>query len=358
MLNYIIRRLLLVVPTLIGITMLIFLVMAIAPGGVAGSLVDAEGSMRPEERRALEEYLNRRYGLNKPLYVQYLRWCNQISPVGFEVRPDGTLGRFRLLKMPDLGRSFLRNEPVIDIVSRALPITLLLNLITIPIIYGVAVTAGIYAARYRGRAFDNVSSIVFLGLWSLPVMLVGVMLIGFLANRDIIALFPEGGLHDIRAGSFAFFPRWGPDGFQRGWLLDFLWHLAAPVMCLTYGGFAFLTKLMRTSVLDNLASDFVRTARAKGVDEKAVLFGHVLRNSLLPLITVAAGILPGLLGGSLVVEYIFGINGMGRVMVEAVFAKDRDIVLANALVVGTVSLLSLLIADILYAVADPRVSYE
>jgi ABC-type dipeptide/oligopeptide/nickel transport system permease component len=357
MLNYIIRRLLLMIPTLLGITLLVFLTMALSPGGLMGPLADSQGEARPDERKYIEEYYRRRYGLDRPVLVQYLTWLNHVSPVGFEVQDDGSLGRFRLLKMPDLGRS-RSNEAVTQLVARALPITLLLNLIALPIVYGVSVTAGIYAARHRGKLFDHASGVAFMALWSLPQILVGVLLIGFLANRDILRLFPESGLHDIRAGSFAFLPHWSGSTLQRGWLLDFFWHLVAPVICLTYAGFAFLSKLMRASVLDNLASDFVRTARAKGVDERRVLFAHVLRNSLLPLITVAASILPAMLGGSLIVETIFSINGMGRMMIAAIMEKDREIVLANTLVVGFISLLSLLVADILYAVADPRVSYE
>ena len=122
--------------------------------------------------------------------------------------------------------------------------------------------------------------------------------------------------------------------FQRGWLLDAIWHLVLPVICISYGGFAFLAKLMRSSVLENLSADFARTARAKGLPENVVLFRHVLSNSLLPLITVAAYILPGMLGGSLIVETIFGINGMGRLMIEAIYMKDRELVMSETLVVG------------------------
>jgi peptide/nickel transport system permease protein len=127
---------------------------------------------------------------------------------------------------------------------------------------------------------------------------------------------------------------------------------------MSYGGFAFLSKLTRSAVLENLSADFVRTARAKGVTEKNVLFRHVLRNSLLPLITVAADILPSLLVGTVIVETIFSVNGMGRLMVEAAQQRDPELVLSEALVVSLVTLLSYLMADIAYAIADPRVAYE
>jgi ABC-type dipeptide/oligopeptide/nickel transport system permease component len=130
------------------------------------------------------------------------------------------------------------------------------------------------------------------------------------------------------------------------------------VLCLTYGGFAFLTKLTRSAVLENLASDYARTARAKGLPSRIVLFRHVFRNSLIPLITLAAGILPGLLAGSIIVESIFSIPGMGQLAIYAVQTRDRELVLAEALVSGLLGLLSYLLSDLSYAIADPRVSYE
>jgi peptide/nickel transport system permease protein len=148
-----------------------------------------------------------------------------------------------------------------------------------------------------------------------------------------------------------------PD-MARGFLLDRLWHLVLPVICLSYGGFAFLAKLTRSAVLENLQSDFARTARAKGAPENIVLWRHVFRNSLLPLITVSAALLPGLLAGSVIVESIFSIDGMGKLAVEAVQTRDRELVLSITFVSGLLTLLSYLIADLCYAFADPRVSYE
>jgi peptide/nickel transport system permease protein len=235
---------------------------------------------------------------------------------------------------------------------------LLLNLVTIPIIYIIAITSGIYAARHRGKVFDVASGLTFIALYSMPAIWIGVMLIGIFANRDIFQWFPTGGLHSTGADSMSYLPRWSEGSFQRGWLLDAAWHLALPVVCMTYGGFAFLSKLMRAAVLENISADFARTARAKGLADRVVLFRHVVSNSILPLITVAASILPSLLGGSVIVESIFSLNGMGRLMLEAIKMKDQELVLSEICVVAIVSLLSLLVADICYALADPRVSYE
>ena len=356
MLSYIIRRILLIFPTLIGITALVFFVMSLAPGGAMASLMSHEGEMRQEERRAREEYLNERFGLKDPKPVQYLRWLNHVSPLGWVKGSDGHWHGPRF-KAPDLGKSFTKGRPVADLIAECLPVTLLLNLLALPITYVIGVLTGILAARHRGRWFDTTTGVVFLGLWSIPTIWAGIMVQGFLANRQYYFWFPVGGLHDFTADQMAFMPHFTPSGWTPGWLLDTLWHLVLPVVCMSYSGLAFLSKLTRSSILENMSADFVRTARAKGVPETHIMFRHVFRNSLLPLITVAADILPGLLVGAVIVETIFSINGMGRLMVEAAQQRDQELVLSETLVVSLIGLVSYLIADIGYAIADPRVTY-
>jgi peptide/nickel transport system permease protein len=471
MLTYIIRRLLLMIPTLLGITMVVFFVMAMSPGGVGGAMLKGEGGggeMDAEKTRAMRAYYQRRYGLDRPILVQYLRWLNQVSPIGFRtssqlVYADGDVAAAKailkdmgladnrnerersyavaktiaayedgdlvkttrqvalkllqpseamelfsrmdraapdnvrkeiekeiaagnknkaqelvlkalsdeseganrvlfarpVIKWPDLGDSNAKGRPVSELYGEALPITLLLNIITTPIIYVIAIATGVYAGRHRGKAFDIFSGAVLLALWSIPVIWAGVMFIGLLANEDIIKLFPTNGLSSTTAKEMAFLPSFaGPDGFERGWLLDRVWHLILPIICLTYGGFAYLSKIMRSALLENLSSDYVRTARAKGVDQRVVLWQHAFRNSMMPLITNAAQLLPGLIAGALIVESIFSIPGMGKLTVEAILARDRELVLAGALVGGILGMISILIADLCYALVDPRVSFD
>lgn len=458
--TYILRRLLLMIPTLIGITIVVFVVMAASPGGIsAQSLVEGQ-NLEPQAKKALEDYYNRLYGLDQPPPVQYLRWLNNVLPVGFSFDDDGSVIGFSLNKGSDLGTSFRYGRPVLDLIAERVPITLLLNVLTIPIIYLVAIGVGVRAATERGGRFDIASSVIMLGLWSVPTMLAGVLLIGFFASDQYWHWFPTAGLSRRAALDMPFLPHWTEpwdivrtiglaavgagvsaavsryanrglrvvlfgalglalgvamaralpgDGallagmlaapalaltlaavarldaarvrglmlsglggmlglgaaavlmegaFITGFLLDRLWHLALPVVCLSYGGFAFLSKLTRTAVLENLLADYARTARAKGVGERQVLWRHVFRNSLLPLITVMASLLPGLLAGSVIVESIFSIDGMGRLAVEAVQARDRELVLSITLISGLLTLLGYLLADVLYAMADPRVSYE
>ena len=460
MITYLVRRVLLMVPTLIGITLVVFVVMASSPGGIsAQSLVEGQ-NLEPAAKKALEDYYNRLYGLDQPAPIQYLRWLNSISPAGFTFDAEHRLSGFSFFKGSDLGTSFKFGRPVLDLIGERLPVTLLLNLLSIPLIYAAAIGIGVRAARERGGTFDVASGGIMLALWSVPTMLAGILLIGFLASDQYWHWFPTAGLNRREALDMPFLPhwdhpraglallggmlagalalgaaerwlprrvrvaamgalgaglgwamasalpggggalahallipliaaalatfsglagpgvrtagaallgvligawlsrRWGGGEWTSGFLADRLWHLVLPVVCLSYGGFAFLSKLVRTSMLENLLSDFARTARAKGVRERDVLWRHVFRNGLLPLITVSAGILPALLGGSVIVETIFSIDGMGKLAVEAVKGRDRELVLSLTLISGFLTLIGYLVADLCYAIADPRVSYE
>ncbi|WP_428940885.1 ABC transporter permease [Fontivita pretiosa] len=389
MLTYLIRRLLLVPPTLLGMTAIVFFVLANAPGGIGASLLSRDATMRPDQRRVREEYLNRRYGLDKPKVVQYLRWLNKVSPIGFasyseddpQVKaaaaeaarlppgPDGKPAKPRIrpgdlnlrrpvLKMPDLGDSFVRGRPVLQLVAEALPVTIMLELLSLPLAYALAIWLGIQQARRRGSTLDYTVSGITLALWSVPSIWVSVLLIGFLANEQYLRIFPTTGLNDLDAATMPFLPRWTEAGFQEGWLLDRLYHLVLPIICLTYSQFAFLSRLARGALLDNLNADFVRTARAKGLSERAVLYRHAFRNSLIPLITVVVHLLPAMVAGAVVVENVFGINGMGKLFVDAAFQRDFELLLSITLVTGVLAVTAYLLADIGYAIADPRVSYE
>jgi ABC-type dipeptide/oligopeptide/nickel transport system permease component len=358
MASYIIRRLLLLFPTLIGITVVTFLVMACSPGGIKAAIANREGSLDPRQRAAIRAFYTKKYGLDKPLPVQYLKWANHVSPIGFKDHGYGWPGNLGFgLKAPDLGESINARRPVLDMIEESLPITLLLNLVTLPIFLGVSVWSGIAAARKRGGIADVGGGTLLLGMWSIPQIWAGVLLVGYLANKEILHLFPAAGLHDLRSDEMNFLPTL-VGGFHRGWLLDTAWHLILPGICLCYASFAFTSKLTRSAMLENITSDYIRTARAKGVDERTILYRHVLRNGMLPLITAFASILPGLISGSVVVETIFGLPGMGKLAVDAVFDKDPEMVLSTTLVAGFLGLVSFLLADIAYAIADPRVSYD
>ncbi len=258
---------------------------------------------------------------------------------------------------PDLGWSRTKNRPVASLIMEALPITMLINLLAFPLIYLVSIPTGMLAAARRGSWFDVLSGGLFIALWSIPVVWAGVLAIGFLANNQYLGLFPVAGLHATNSSTMQFLPSSGANGFERGWLLDMGWHLVLPVVCLVYAGFAVLSRQTRAAMLDNFNADYVRTAKAKGVSRRDIVMRHVFRNSLLPLITMFVSIFPAMLSGSVIVEKIFSVPGMGSLMLESIGLHDAEIMLANTVMIGCVSLMALLFADIMYAVADPRVSY-
>lgn len=358
MLTYLLRRVLLMIPTLLGITLVVFSVMVLSPGGISAQTLVEGSDMKPQEKQALMAYYNQRYGLDQPAPIQYLRWLNNVSPIGFNQDAEGDYNGFSFTKGMDLGTSFMYGRPVGEILAERIPITLLLNAVTIPLIYLIAIIVGVKAAQDRGGRFDVFSNVSMLALWSMPTMLAGVLLLGFFANVQHFQWFPTAGISSRAAQDMPFLPHFLNGMFVSGFLLDRVWHLVLPVICLSYAGFAGLAKLTRTSVLENLHADYARTARAKGLAEPDVLWRHVFRNSLLPLITVSAGLLPSLLAGSLIVENIFSINGMGQLAVEAVKGRDRELVLSITWISGFLTLIGYLIADFCYTLADPRVSYD
>ncbi|MDD5459576.1 MAG: ABC transporter permease, partial [Phycisphaerae bacterium] len=207
---------------------------------------------------------------------------------------------------------------------------------------------GVMAAVKHQKFFDRASSVILFMLWSLPVMWVGQMLIGYFTGPTFVNMFPPAGLSSNDADTMAFFP----------WLWDRLWHLALPVLCLVYTGFAYLTKQVRAGMLDNLRQDYVRTARAKGLSNSVVIFRHAFRNSIIPVITIMATLLPAMFAGSVIIESIFSIPGMGLLAFEAVTTRDYNVVMAVATIAGFLNLAGMLLADIAYAIADPRISFE
>ncbi|MDZ4831271.1 MAG: ABC transporter permease [Phycisphaerae bacterium] len=296
-------------------------------------------------------------------YIRALK-SYQLIDVAFAAKPFREAGVAIVpavisIGSPDLGVAFSKGRPSSVLIASALPVTILLNVIAFPIIYLIAVPSGVLAAARRGKWFDILSGGLFVALWSIPVVWSGVLAVGYLASNQYVGAFPVAGLHDSLADSWTFLPSFRDDGaFERGYLLDLFWHICLPVACLVYTGFAILAKQTRAAMLDNYSADYVRTARAKGVDRGTVAVHHVFRNSLLPVITVFVTVFPATLAGSIVIERIFSVPGMGSLLLEAITNRDRELVLANTFMVACVNLLALLLADILYAAADPRVSYE
>lgn len=318
------------IPTLIGITLVTFVIVQLAPGdpvrlsmGIGGDLM-AEG----HSREILEEQ-RRLLGLDQPLWMRYPLW----------------LGRLARL---DFGRSFTDWRPVSEIIYERLGITLQINLISILIAYIIAIPIGIDASVGAGSIRERAVTVLLFIMYSLPSFWTAYILIYFLAGGHYFNIFPVGNISSPGAAEFGFLQ----------WFLDRLWHLVLPVACLTYASFAGISRYMRSGMIEILRQDYIRTARAKGLSERAVIFKHALRNSVIPIVTIFAGILPTLIGGSVIIETIFNIPGMGRLGFNAVLARNYPVIMAVATVAAVLTLLGILLSDILYAVVDPRIKYE
>ncbi|MCX8065546.1 MAG: ABC transporter permease [Candidatus Hydrogenedentes bacterium] len=331
MLRYIIKRLLFVIPTFLGVSLITFALIQLAPGSpVAYKLRGEGGAMRANfETEKIIEQTKALYGLDKPIIVQYLLWLRRIITL-------------------DFGKSFKDQRFVMEKIWETLPITLQFTILETFLIYLIAIPIGAYSA-VRSRSFlDQLITIILFLLYSLPSFWVAMLLIMFLGGGDWWNLFPVNGINSIDAYAY---PWWK-------WLLDRLWHIVLPLFCMTYGGLAGLSRYMRTGMLDVIKQDYIRTARAYGLSEKMIVFKYAMRNSLIPIVTIFGGLLPGLISGSVIIETIFSIPGMGRLGFEAVLSRDYPLIMGIFTISTFLTLFGLIINDILYALVDPRIRLE
>jgi peptide/nickel transport system permease protein len=330
---YLIKRLLQIIPTLLGITFITFVIIQLAPGNPAMlKLQMGKGQAELGEKAASEQIIKQTkelYGLDKPLPVQYLMWLKRIFTL-------------------DFGFSYKDHRNVWDKIAERLPITIQLNIISIFLVYLIAIPCGIYSSTHTGSFTDKILTVWFFFLYSLPSFWVAVLLIMLFGGGDFWDIFPVYGISSIGSETMSL----------SAWLLDRLWHLVLPIVCLTYGGLAYLSRLTRASMLEVIREDYVRTARAKGLSERVVIFKHAFRNALLPLITLFAFLLPSMFGGSVIIESIFSVPGMGQLGFEAVLSRDYPVIMAITAISAFLTLAGLLISDVLYAALDPRIKLE
>lgn len=328
---YLIRRLLLIIPALIGISAISFLAVQLAPGSpiymvlISGRGAGQEGA----DTQKIIEDTKRLYGLDKPIPVQYALW----------------LGRLARL---DFGTSYKDLRPVRTKILEALPVTLELNILSILLIYLISIPIGVYSAAHRGNPLDNALTVLLFLLYSLPSFFAAMLLMLLFCGGEYFNWFPAFGLHSLEADSWT----WGR------YLRDHLWHLVLPVLCLTYGGLAGLSRYARAGMIETIRQDYIRTARAYGFPERVVIYKYAMRNSLIPIITLAGTLLPALIGGSIIIEQIFSIPGMGRLTFQAILARDYPVVMGTLTFSALLTLLGLVVTDVLYALVDPRIKYE
>jgi peptide/nickel transport system permease protein len=320
---FIVRRLLLVIPLLVGITFVSFIVISLAPGGPLDFLEAENPDLSPEVKRQLTEL----YGLDKPLIVQYGNWLMRVARL-------------------DFGRSFLPDgRPVLAKIGERMPVTLALNIIELLIIVMVAVPIGVLSAIRQYSVFDKITTIfVFVG-FATPDFWLALLLMSLFGAQ--LGWLPISGLRHINWEYLSF--------WRQQW--DLVSHLLLPITVATFGGLAGFSRYMRQSMLEVIRQDYVQTARAKGLAEEVVIGKHALRNALLPVVTILGLSLPGLIGGSVIIESVFAIPGMGQLMVQSIYARDYPVVMGNLVIVAFLTLIANLFADLAYGLVDPRIRF-
>jgi len=337
---YFLRRLMLMIPTLFGVTLLVFLVTRFAPGGpVEQAIMRAQtaenglsgsarsgpggGALSEEQLAQLKAY----FGYDKPPLVAYGHWL------------------LRLLH-GDLGDSFRYGQPVSRVIAEAIPVTLTYGVLSLLITYGISVPLGILKGMRHRTLIDTASSVlIFIG-YAIPGYAVGALLVVYLSAH--LGWFPMGGFVS---------EEWSDLSYGQK-VLDFVRHAALPLTCYSLSGFAFVTLLTKNQLLDNLAADYVRTAVAKGASFRRAVFGHAFRNSLIPLVTDFGQQVASIVIGSVLIETIFDLNGMGLLFYNAVVDRDPMVVMGVLMVDALLLLGCNFLTDATIAVVDPRIRFK
>jgi microcin C transport system permease protein len=343
--SYILKRVLLMIPTLLGILTITFVITQFVPGGPVEQMVaqlqgiesGGEGpsgtgsgyrgrqgvdAKRVEEIKAL-------YGFDKPAHERFVHMLGQFL-------------RF------DLGKSFFHNKDVGQLILEKLPVSISLGVWTFLLVYLISIPLGIAKAVRAGTRFDTVTTFIVLLGYAIPSFVMGVVLLVFFAGGSFLQWFPLRGLtslnwHELSLGAK---------------IVDYFWHIALPVASMVLGGFAVITILTKNSVLEEIRKQYVLTARAKGVDERKVLWKHVFRNALIPIMTgFPAAFVGAFFSGSILIETLFSLDGLGLLSYESVIRRDYPVVLGSLFLFTIIGLFTTLIRDLSYVWVDPRVKY-
>lgn len=320
MVNYVLRRLVGLLPVLLGITIVTFFVIHLAPGKPTRLQAELSPKITLEAREKLEKL----YGLDKPVHVQYWQWIKKLAKF-------------------DLGRSFTDERPVSEKIIERIPITITINILSLLLIFLIAVPIGILSAVKENSLFDRSSTVlVFIG-FATPTFWLALLMMSLFGVS--LGWLPISGIKSLDFEEYNLFEK----------LIDFSRHLILPVFVSAFGGLAGISRYMRTSMLEVLHKDFIRTARAKGLSERSVIYKHALKNALLPIVTIIGLSIPGLIGGSVIFESIFAIPGMGKLFFDSVMARDYPVIMGVLIIGAVLTLLGNLIADVTYACVDPRI---
>jgi len=322
------------IPTLIGISIVCFFITRILPGGPIEQVIaqmttkgDAGLTKRINEKEI--ERLKKIYGFDKPAYIQYFVWMKNIL-------------------RGDFGESFRTHKPVLTEIGEKIPISLIFGLTGFFLSYIVCIPLGVKKALSHNTAFDTASSIAVYAGYSIPGFALGVLLLVLLGGGSFLNLFPLTGVVSNNFENLSFL----------GKIFDVIHHMVLPVFCYTIGGFAVLTSLMKNSLMDELNKDYVRAALAKGVPYKKVIFRHALRNALIPIATGIGGLFGAFFAGSILIEKVFTIPGMGLLGFESVVQRNYPVVLGLIIIQSLFNLLGRILSDFALVVVDPRITFD
>jgi microcin C transport system permease protein len=338
MLGYILKRLLLMIPTLLGALTITFIVIQFVPGGPVETLMaevragqgESSGykAGRDSDAKQIAE-LKKLYGFDKPAHVRYVEMI-------------GNFLRF------DLGKSFLQNKDVWSLIKEKLPVSISLGLWTFVLSYLISVPLGVWKAVREGSRFDVLSSLVVLIGYAIPGFVLGLFLIVLFAGGSFYELFPLRGLTSDNWADLSWPAR----------IADYLWHITLPLICMVIGSFAIVTMLTKNTFVEEMRKQYVLVARAKGLSQKRVLFKHIFRNALIPLITgFPSAFIGAFFAGSVLIETLFSLDGLGLLSYESVVRRDYPVVLGSLYLFTLIGLVVKLVSDLLYVVVDPRVQF-
>jgi len=308
---------------LIGISIISFCVIHLAPGSPVNTQTDLNIKVSLEAK----EKLIQQYGLDRPIYIQYINWVRRIATFNF-------------------GNSYRDGRKVTTKIAERIPITILINMLSVFLILLIAIPLGVSSAVREGSMYDrSVTVFVFIG-FAIPGFWLALILMSVFGID--LRLLPIQGIQSLDYDSLSNF----------GKFIDVSKHLILPVFVSAFAGLAGMSRYMRSNMLEVLHKEYIVTARAKGLSESKVVYKHALKNAILPVITILGLSVPGLIGGSVIFESIFGIPGMGRLFYESVMGRDYPVIMAVLIIGAFLTLLGNLLADISYSLADPRIKYE
>ncbi len=323
MITYIIRRLIGIIPLLLGITIISFIIIHLAPG----KPTTLDHALNPKISFEAKQRLEKLYGLDKPLYTQYFDWIKRMFSL-------------------DFGRSFGDNRLVLDKIMERIPVTLTINILSLILILALAIPIGVKSALKPDKIFDKTMTIfVFIG-FSVPTFWLALLLMNLFGVK--LGVLPISGIKSL---DFEYFSFW-----QK--IIDISRHLVLPLFVSSITGLAGISRYMRSSMIEALNQPYIYTAMAKGLPENKIAYKHAFRNAVLPIVTILGLSIPGLLGGSVIFESIFSIPGIGRLFYEAVMTRDYPLIMAEVVLGAVLTMIGNLIADISYAYVDPRIRYK